>query len=108
MNSGKEEQTSLERVLLEVAFFSSQPRAFGLPRSCREECNQKENSMTNRERLEQVGLVDPDAALSQEQEDAIERLTSEEVDALISVKAKLGPVFQGQSVGIRCGLLIDQ
>jgi hypothetical protein len=64
--------------------------------------------MTNRERLEQAGLIDPNADLSPEQDNAIDSLTSEEVDALISTKSKLGPVFQGQrSSDIRFGLLID-
>ena len=64
--------------------------------------------MTNRERLEEAGLIDPKGVLSKEQEDAIESLTSEEVDALISTKAKLGSVFQGESAGPRCGVVGDQ
>jgi hypothetical protein len=65
--------------------------------------------VTNRETLEQAGLLDPNADLTQEQWDAIDSLTSGEVDALISTKSKLGPVFQGQKGNfIFFGLLIDQ
>ena len=60
--------------------------------------------MTNRERLEQEGLIDPDADFTSEQRDAVESLTSEEVDALISAKYKLEPVF-GQSIYPRFGLI---
>lgn len=63
--------------------------------------------MTNRERLEQSGLIEPDADLTKEQEDAIESLTSGEVDALISTKDKLSPVFKGLFIGPRCGLMND-
>jgi hypothetical protein len=64
---------------------------------------------TNRWKLEQAGLIDPDADLSPEQANAIDSLTNEEVDALISARAKLGPVFQGQRpYSIRFGVLIDK
>lgn len=49
--------------------------------------------MTNRERLENAGIVDPDATWSQQQTNAIESLTAGEVDALISVKDKVDDVF---------------
>jgi hypothetical protein len=64
--------------------------------------------MTNRERLEQGGLIDPDADYTSEQNDAVESLTSGEVDALISARDKLEPVFGGQSIFPRFGLLIDR
>ena len=65
--------------------------------------------MTNCERLEQAGLMEPDADLSSEQRDAIESLTSGEVDSLISTKAKLGSVFHAQpSSDIKFGVLVDQ
>lgn len=65
--------------------------------------------MTNRETLEQAGLIEPNADLTQEQWDAIDSLTDEEVDALISTRSKLGPVFQGQRADIiHFGVLIDQ
>jgi hypothetical protein len=58
--------------------------------------------MTNREILEQADLIDPSAQLSQAQSDAIESLTTAEVDSLISTKGKLGPVFHNQAVtGVR-------
>jgi hypothetical protein len=63
---------------------------------------------TNRDRLEQADLIDPDADLSTEQEQAIESLTSGEVDALISTKAKLGPVFRSADViGIKLHGLLE-
>ena len=49
--------------------------------------------MTNRERLENAGIVDPNATWNQQQTDAIEGLSEEEVDALISVREKLGNIF---------------
>ena len=64
-------------------------------------------NITNRQRLEQEGLIDPDADLTSEENDAVESLTSAEVDALISAKYKLEPVF-GQSIYPRFGLLVDR
>lgn len=52
-------------------------------------------NIKNKEILEQAGLIAPNADLTSEQNDAIESLTSEEVEALLSTKNKLGPVFQG-------------
>jgi hypothetical protein len=43
--------------------------------------------------LESAGLLKPDAELTQEQLDAVESLTDEEIDALISVDKKLTPDF---------------
>lgn len=40
-------------------------------------------------RLQQAGLIDP-SRLTQQERDLLETLTTEEVDSLISVKAKLG------------------
>jgi hypothetical protein len=49
--------------------------------------------LTKRERLESAGLLKPDAELTQEQLDAVESLTDDEIDALISVDKKLTPDF---------------
>jgi hypothetical protein len=45
--------------------------------------------MTNRQRLERAGLIKPGAKLSQQQQDALETLSREELDSLTSVKKKL-------------------
>jgi hypothetical protein len=45
------------------------------------------SEMSNREKLEEAGIIKPD--LTQEQYDAIEDLSSEEVDQIISVNNKL-------------------
>ena len=45
---------------------------------------------SNEDRLRDSGLIDPDKALTPEQEAAIEDLTTEEVDQLIEVNSKLG------------------
>ena len=45
--------------------------------------------MSNKSRLIDAGIVDPQKTLSQEQDDAIESLTEEEVDSLISSRDKL-------------------
>ena len=45
--------------------------------------------MTNRERLIKEGMLDPKTDLTHGQRDAIESLTGEEMDALISSKGKL-------------------
>ena len=45
--------------------------------------------MTNRERLERDGLIKPGTKLSQKQKDALEGLSREDLDGLISVKKKL-------------------
>ena len=49
--------------------------------------------MTKRERLENAGIVDPNATWTQQQTEAIEDLTQAEIDALISVKEKTDDVF---------------
>ena len=49
--------------------------------------------MTNLDRLEQAGLVEPNYQFDQDEKDAIESLSSAEVDALISSKEKLGEDF---------------
>jgi hypothetical protein len=49
--------------------------------------------MTNLERLKQAGLVPDDYEFDQNEEAAIESLTNEEVNALISSKQKLGEDF---------------
>lgn len=49
--------------------------------------------MTNRQRLENAGIVESTATWTPEQTDAVEDLTEEEIDALISVKTKLGNLF---------------
>jgi hypothetical protein len=45
--------------------------------------------MTNRERLEEAGIVKKDLQLTPEQEQAIESLTDQEIDALISIRNKI-------------------
>ncbi len=49
--------------------------------------------MTNLERLKQAGLVPDDYEFNQNEEAAIESLTNEEVNGLISSKEKLGEDF---------------
>jgi hypothetical protein len=49
--------------------------------------------MTNLERLKQAGLVPDDYEFEGEDETAIESLSSQEVDSLISSKEKLGEDF---------------
>jgi len=45
--------------------------------------------MTNRERLEAAEMINLEKPLTPEQSDALEILTSDEVDELISIKTKL-------------------
>ena len=45
--------------------------------------------MKNHERLEKNGLIKPGTKLSQQQKDALEGLSREDLDSLISVKKKL-------------------
>ena len=49
--------------------------------------------MTNLERLQQAGLVPDEYEFNQNEKDAIESLTDEEVNGLISSKEKLGENF---------------
>ena len=46
-----------------------------------------------RKRLEDGGVLDPKARLSKEQSDALESLSTEEVEAVISARKKLKNVF---------------
>jgi hypothetical protein len=54
--------------------------------------------MTNRERLADAEILKKDIQLSPEQEDAIEGLTPEEIDTLISVKSKVMDSFPIESL----------
>ena len=47
------------------------------------------STITNKDRLIDAGILDPHKTLTQEQEEAIDSLTTGEVDALISVQEKL-------------------
>ena len=49
--------------------------------------------MTNLERLKQAGMVPDDYEFNSSEEAAIESLSSQEVDSLISSKNKLGEDF---------------
>jgi hypothetical protein len=54
--------------------------------------------MTNLERLADADILKKDIQLSAEQEDAIEELTPEEIDTLISVKNKVMDSFPIESL----------
>ena len=49
--------------------------------------------MTNIERLREAGVVDDDYKFDQDEKDAIESLSHQEVNAIISSKDKLGEDF---------------
>jgi len=71
--------------------------------------------MANYYRLQQAALISQDCHLTPEQNTAIESLTDAEVEALISARNKLSPVFQGKTGwtkqgtegGIRMHCLLD-
>ena len=54
--------------------------------------------MTNRERLADAEILEKDIQLSPEQEEAVENLTPEEIDTLISVKNKSADSFPIESL----------
>jgi len=54
--------------------------------------------MTNLERLKQAGLVPNDYEFDEGEQTAIESLSSQEVDSLISSKNKLGEDFINEHV----------
>jgi hypothetical protein len=56
--------------------------------------------MSNREKLEEAKILNPDEPLTAEQEQAIENLTEEEVAALISAKYKLAEGFPDEGMVI--------
>jgi hypothetical protein len=49
--------------------------------------------MTNLERLQQAGLIEVQHPLTPEEVNSVNQLSSAEIDALISVRAKLGDDF---------------
>ncbi len=49
--------------------------------------------MTNVERLQQAGLIETEHPLTPEEIESVNNLSSAEIDALISVRAKLGDDF---------------
>jgi len=54
--------------------------------------------MTNQERLADAEILKKDRQLSPKQEEAIEKLTPEEIDTLISVKKKVADSFPTESL----------
>lgn len=54
--------------------------------------------MTNRQRLADAEILEKDIQLSPEQEEAIEKLTPEEINTLISVKNKIADSFPMESL----------
>ena len=55
--------------------------------------------MSNRERLENAGILDPNRNLTNEQYEAIESLSEVEVDQLISIKNKLADISRNDPPG---------
>lgn len=53
----------------------------------------QDQNMTNRQRLEAAKIIKPGVSFTSEQEKAINSLTKEEVDAVISAKNKLEKAF---------------
>ena len=57
-----------------------------------------DNNMTNLERLKQADVVPADYEFDESEKAAIESLSSQEVDSLISTKNKLGENFINEHV----------
>jgi len=55
---------------------------------------------TNKSRLINAGILDAQKSLTQEQDEAIDSLTTGEVDALISAAEKLADFDPGEGIGI--------
>ena len=55
--------------------------------------------MTNRERLEEAGILDPNQNLTEGQYDALEDLYEWEVDRMISIKDKLEDLTENDPGG---------
>ena len=60
--------------------------------------------MTNRERLENAGILDPNAGLTEPQYEAIEELHEWEVDRLISIKDKLELIADDPQEALQPGI----
>jgi hypothetical protein len=56
--------------------------------------------MTNIERLQQAGLIEVNHALTPDEVNSVNQLSSAEVDALISVRSKLGDDFFNRTVQV--------
>ncbi len=56
--------------------------------------------MSNFERLQSAGLIETEHSLTPEEVNSINQLTTAEVDALISVRAKLGDDFFNRKVKV--------
>jgi len=56
--------------------------------------------MTNVERLQQAGLIETDHPLTSDEVNSVNQLSPAEVDALISVRAKLGDDFFKRKVQV--------
>jgi hypothetical protein len=57
-----------------------------------------EESMTNRQRLEQAGMIPVNYEMTPEDEAIIASLTESEVDSLIALKARLGYEFLARNM----------
>ena len=62
--------------------------------------------MSNRKLLESAGIIESDAKLTAEQETAIESLSKEEVNAIISAKDKLAGAFPAKTNAEKIGGII--
>lgn len=66
--------------------------------------------MTNLERLQQAGLIEVNHPLTPDEVNSVNQLSSAEIDALISIRAKLGDDFFTRKVPMgdshRMGTLI--
>lgn len=59
--------------------------------------------MTNLERLQQAGLIEVKHPLTPKEVESVNALSSAEIDALISIKAKLGDDFFTRKVEMEGG-----
>jgi len=59
--------------------------------------------MANVDKLKEAGIIKGHASLSPEDHDVINRLTPDEVSALISVKGKLTPEFEKKHLSSSSG-----
>ena len=62
--------------------------------------NEKRITMTNIERLQQAGLVEVHHPLTPEEVASVNALSAAEVDALISIRSKLGDDFFSRKVPV--------
>jgi hypothetical protein len=93
-------KTGRRRIVLSIFDVLPFVQIHGVPRPTSIAEALKGKVMTNIERLQQAGLIEVHHPLTPEEVNSVNQLSSAEIDALISVRSKLGDDFFNRKVQV--------